>query len=291
VRRILNRFAQGFRLDVDRVWMPEAEMAVTWDGHPCTWQAPTVGLRGKADLALLLDRQTAHVWDWKSGWGMITERDLETDLQARTYGMLIHLLNTVITEVVVSFYYVRWGITRTATFGPQSHERTWAEWQAYSQSVEHMLDAPNDNKVWRPTPGARCATCAVRTRCPVTKLVPEIAVVDDVTLHQAAELYVTHTAAAEAYRERIRAYLDQTGQPPVAMVGGALGYWKEESWRYDADTVRRLAAAHGLDPGQLMRVDPEAVKKAMRRDTACAAEVEASREDAGRIVFKVKRTN
>lgn len=64
VLHLLRQFAGRHRLDLDRVWRPEAELAVTHEGKPTEWFARDVFLRSKLDLPLV-DGWDAQIIDWK----------------------------------------------------------------------------------------------------------------------------------------------------------------------------------------------------------------------------------
>lgn len=287
---ILARFARWFRLEWRHVWDPEAGMSVTWEGEPCEWDDwDRVWFRGKSDLVLLPETTKAVVMDWKSGWHMLTDREMQTDLQPRTYATILRKINPAIECVRVTNYYLRWGIERTAEFDVSTMDSTWGHLRGISDQVERMIDRLNDNRTWTPQPGVHCAGCRVRARCPVGKnVVPEVAVTSLEEAQQAAGLRQQYLARANQIQDQLRAWVDANG--PVPIPGAEVGYVKLESWTYDAEKVARLATEHDVDPFSVLRVDAAEMKKVVRRHPEFGQAVEGVREDAGLVRFETKRT-
>lgn len=155
---LFERFASRFRLDLEKVWKAEAKLAINWEGEPVEWDAPDAWLRGILDLVSLEGGAFSSVTDWKSAWAPLSTSAFSADLQPRTYAMLLHAVNPMLRFNKVKFHFIRWGITREATYSESDFTATLAEWRAISDAVEAAL-ASTDPNAWRPTPGPQCSTC------------------------------------------------------------------------------------------------------------------------------------
>jgi PD-(D/E)XK nuclease superfamily len=260
--RLLESFARRFRLDLDRVWKPEAETCLTWDRKPCAWDDEDVGLRMKLDLTYV-SSPTAKIIDFKTSWAIPTEAVLENSLQTRTYAMGLNAYNPDLQHIETENDYIRFGAKRSCgTFGPADHDETWALWLAISDRVERKLDAMRDERAWKPTPGSHCYTCLVRTRCPLLTANPplgDLIITTEEEAVEAAARALVADAVSKAHREALKLWSDQHGE--VAIGDQVFKYRPRSHVEYDTHAIVVAARELGIEPSAFMRIDSEEIKR------------------------------
>jgi hypothetical protein len=269
-KRLLERFASTFRLDVDHVWGAEIQMAVDAQGEPCAFDDEEAYVRGIADLITVYG-ETAHVCDWKSGWSSISETALRDSLQARTYALLLARLNPAIAQVVVEFVYPRSGKVIAQTFTQADADETWSRWQEIHGRVEQALVVPDDPDIWKPKPGPHCPRCPVILKCPLGMATAHANAGVPTTKLEAEEIYArlqVMGAATKAMRAGLETWIDEFGA--VIVNGQVLDYVPGS---YDARDIEHLAKRHFIEPMRLLRVDPEALRRVLEIEPAFAADV------------------
>ena len=290
LQRMLEKFAGSFRLDLERVWKPEAQMAVDIDRKPVDWTAPTAFLRGIADL-VLIDGTVAWLSDWKTGWVPGTEEDLRRGLQGRTYATLLGAWNRKIETVHVTFHFLRLGVRRSMTFRRQDMDETWAQWLALGEQMYAAMAERDDDKVWAPRPGPQCAYCEVAMACPLGQTdLAAIEIVDEESAKQVAEALPAVEAHVRVKKDRLKAWVKARG--PMQVNGGRWDFYKSEGLAFEnVGRVMALATKHFIEPTELVRVDTTVVRKlaVKNRPFMEALEQEHLVKDAGRVEFKFKK--
>jgi hypothetical protein len=290
-RRVLEKFAGSFRLDLDAVWKAEAELAIDVTGRPRGWWDEDVMVRGKADLVLVNGR-SGEVLDWKSAHVPVSEEALKEDLQARTYALLLHANNPLLEEVIITFAFVRFGIRRTARFYRRDFEATLAEWQEIHTSINEELKGKNlfDTKRWKATPGPHCGMCAAASVCPIgEEAIRNVATLTYGDAEQLAERLIGLDAMREALRNKLKEYVKDKG--PVETVGFRFDFFPSASYEYNTAQVERIAHQHFVDPALFTKVDTAALAQAIRNNPAMAAQIdqEKARWDVGKVAFSYRK--
>jgi hypothetical protein len=289
LRQVLQQFALGFRLDWPRVWATEIPIAIDYDGQPVGWRSPRVWLRGRPDLALVDGRlQIGEVLDWKTTRVPLSERQLQDDLQARTYAFLFSRMNDQLWEIRVRFYYARTGVTRSASFSRRDIQDTWDLWRSSSAQVEAARARLDDETRWGPTPGPHCTGCPVAMSCPlgIPKLADKLALP---TTPEQAQALAGVVLVLEAIREQIRDGLKawvRARETPVDVAGERFDFYASPRWEYDVAAVRRLAAKHFVDADSVLKVDHPKLERLARREGPFVRAVQAeARRDVGTATF------
>lgn len=285
--QLLRKFAAQYRLDVDDTWMTEAPLACTWEWTPCEFTAPDAGLRGYADLVKVRGRR-AWIDDWKVAWAPMKQQEMRDDLQARTYPLLLWILNPRLEEIIQTFWYVRSGVVRSELFTPADHQETMSRWVSLSDSVEAALKDLENADVWRATPGPHCSMCSVAHLCPMgLERIKQTHVVD---LLQAEDLGLTILAAdagIKLLKDRLKAYCKTHG--PVAAAGGRYGIWVYPGKKHSPHDLIRIAKQFFLEPTDLLKVDTDKLKKVGGKNRPFLNAVNAAAEDKVRTEFKWKK--
>jgi hypothetical protein len=290
-RRVLEKFTGSFRLDLDAVWRPEAELAIDVNGSPRGWWDDDVMVRGKADLVLVNGR-SGEVVDWKSGRFPVSEDELQDDLQARTYALLLHANNPSLEEVIVTFLFVRWGVRRTVRYYARHFEATLTEWRDIYAAINEQLKGKNlfDNKRWKATPGAHCGMCQVASVCPIgEEAIRNVATLTSGDAEQLAERLISMDSMREALRNRLKEYVKEKG--PVEAFGFRFDFFPSASYQYNVPQVERIARQHFVDPTLFTKIDSEALARAIRNNPAMAAQIDAekARWDVGKVAFTYRK--
>jgi len=286
---LLETFAASFRLDLDRVWKTEADLAVDSDRNPTGFFDSNARVRGKCDL-VLTDGLDAWVDDWKSARFVLRDADIAEDLQAQTYAMLVLALLPDVSAVTVRFRYIRYNYIAQATFSRRDADLTWARWQEIGARVDAAHEALTDEKAWAPTPGWACGNCAVVLRCPlaVAEQAPKVGLVtDEEQATDAARRILVLEAAAKALKDGLRKRVESSG--PVSTNGMTFDLYKEESYEYDTNRVIGFAKKHFIEPSTVLKVDTEALKRIGKKEKPFFLDVCGIREDKCRLAFKAKK--
>lgn len=283
-RRLLERFARDFRLEVDTVWDTEPRMAVSWEGEPVEWWDPRAWVRGRPDL-VRVQGFVADVDDWKTNWA--PSPSIDENFQAQTYAWLLHLWNRKLDVIRVHFRFVRWNLVRSATFYEPDFKETEARWRQLSDQVEAAVAEIENEKVWAPTPGPHCVGCPVLLRCPlgIPALGEPLGLPTDPAQAQAqAARLLVLDAAREPLREGLRAWVKTSGR--VTVNGEAFDFYPSARWDYDIWEVVRLAKQHFVDPYLVLTVSAEKLKALLKKERPFVEAVEAkARRDMGTPAF------
>jgi len=290
-KRIVERFAGQFRLDLDRVWKAEAELAVNANGEACGWTDPDALVRGRGDL-VLVDGPLGWVDDWKSGRVTKSSDALAEDLQARTYGMLLFRANPALQQVTVRFQYIRWGYTASTIFRKEDIEATWKRWLEISARIEAALARLDDEQLWAPTPGSHCTGCPVVTRCPLGMVTANEQFGLPTSAEQAEELAkrtLVLDAARKAINDNLKQWVEAAG--PILAAGYSFDFQHDSSYDYDVYAIKGLADRHFIDPLRFLKVDSAALKRIGKKEKAFFLAAEALKTDKGRTSFRPKKVD
>lgn len=290
LKRLLSRFAHHYRLDLDRLWDVEVQLAVDAEGKPAEWTAPDVFVRGRGD-AVFVDGDRGFIHDWKSGFGVLRQGDLENDLQAQSYAMLLSKLNPNLNSIEVAFIYPRFENYRsTWIFRSADFDLAWQRWLEIRAQIEQALAALDDERLWGPTPGAHCAGCPVTATCPigveaVASALPVVLDAQGATM--VAERLVVLNAVRENLTEALKGWILEHGPVPVNDL--AYGFHKSESFDYPVERLVKLAEKHFIDPYKFLSVNSTNLKKAFKKDKGFASDVAAIATDKGSTTFTAKK--
>lgn len=289
-RKILHRFARGYRIDLRNVWKPEAEIALNYEGKPTGWMAPDVFLRMKLDLAMVQGHH-ADIEDWKTGFKVPTKSDVAEDIQGPTYGVGMMKLNPRIETVHVRFHYLRWGIIRHAPaenidFTKKDLDEVWREWLAFSDNLQEALAKGPRAKEWQPTPGVHCGTCEVRARCPIGHEVEKLTVTDDDSAARAFARLLVLDAQRDELTKGLKVWTDKSG--PLELNGKLVGFFKKNRTDIDVKRALSVAAKHGVAVEELFMVNRYQMKKLVKVHDGLEADLAAVTVDVGGTEFRVK---
>ena len=263
-RRLLERFAEKFVLELDHVWKTEARLALDINGNPVEFFADNVFLRGIADLVLVYDGYLAVVKDWKTARTPISEEKMRGDLQANTYPAMMFKLNPAITVVRVEFVYPRAGSTTTVEFTKAEGEATWNRWLETSSRLDKALTVPDDKKVWAATPGEHCRICNVAARCPLgmVKLgVSQGVAVTQESAEEIAKRLMVMGTVEKMLTAGLKAWVDSNG---ALVVDGQV--WDFHPSGFNAKAVKALCEKHFVDPMTVLTLNYDALQKAADKD-------------------------
>lgn len=226
------------------------------------------------------------VWDWKSGWGVMTSEASLKDLQIASYGLMASD-HYGWSEVDIAVDYPRWGITRVVTMGlPEIKE-------AAVRLKEYVLDL----LVWekevaaaKPSearPGPHCHGCPLLTRCDVAH--PE-AIRNENDAKLTALAIIQEETKAPRRREILRDYLaKQTGQRLEA--GGAI-FELALDGHVGVDDPQALAVLlreHGHDVWPLLKVDTDALKKFVKKNPGLREQISTLVVDNRTTRLKIRK--
>ena len=124
-------------------------------------------LNGRFDL-LITDKQTAHIFDWKTGWPQ-PEHRLRHDWQTRLYLALIAESGDALgaefapEQITLTYWYVSEPDTpRTIQYDAAWHRQNWAE----IEQLVAQIEAAVAEAVWPLTDDlAQCRSCAYQAHC------------------------------------------------------------------------------------------------------------------------------
>jgi hypothetical protein len=288
VRWLLEKFAGSFRLDLDRLWDVEIEMAVNAAGEPVEWDATAGFVRGRADLVYVAG-QHGEVLDWKTGRATpLSDQEVQNDLQAQTYAMLLSRLNPNLREVRVAFRYPRFNVQGVGIFGQREFDEAWQRWHEIHHAVKVALEQLDDAVVWLPTPGPECAWCPVAMHCPLATDLRSLPVVqDEEYAHVLAGRALALDGASRQIKDALKVWVEKQG--PIDVNGIRFDYWPMQSYEYEPNRVAGIAEKHFVEPFSVMKVDREKLLKVGRKNAAFLLDVEATRVDKGRTSFQAKK--
>jgi len=116
-------------------------------------------LTGKIDRIDVLPEGTIEVLDYKTGRGMPTQGDVDRDLQLTIYKMAAQEALFPDKTITTSLYYLRHGVTFTASLGAKPMEEAKEEIREVISGIERGEFSPRV--------GAYCDRCEYRSHCAI----------------------------------------------------------------------------------------------------------------------------
>jgi putative RecB family exonuclease len=114
-------------------------------------------ITGRIDRVDVLDNGIIEVLDYKTGRTMPTQVEVDNDLQLAIYQMAAENLLYPDKTVTTSLYYLRHGVTFTASFSPQQMEEKRAEIMEVIEKIAR--------EEFSPRVGNQCDFCEYRAYC------------------------------------------------------------------------------------------------------------------------------
>lgn len=260
---MMLRAARKSRVDWQNFIAVEDEYHMDVDGHD---------FMGRLD-ALYIQGNVAHIPDWKSGWAVPSQAEVDNDFKMACYAALVmDPANYPQVNVVrVNITNLRYGITRDAKLKTFEHaEATKHEIAVRIRQIERAAEADD----FPATPGSYCAVCEFRGECP--RLTEALAragnktppiVSQDQAEYELGQIILLRAAAA-AKTERLADWTAVSG--PVRAKDHVYGPRVVESTNYPPEAIFRACEGTEIDPYKLLRADRRAVEKAINRNAAFA---------------------
>jgi len=209
-------------------------------------------VRGKVDYAEIDEDGVPLIHDYKTAYGVPNQTTVEASLQPKLYAWLASVaLVQDAPEYRVVLDFVRWGTTRTVTYGLPELQEFEADLLVWIARIEEAdPDAP-------PTQCSYCDLCEYRRGCSAWPDEPMIGVPED------APDVLAELLRLEARRkELIAALKTHTAEAgPVVLADQAWGPVVSESWAYDVQGVIDYLMSQDEDPARFLSVNARAVKK------------------------------
>lgn len=286
---VVQRFAEGYEVPVDRVVGNELQLAADAHWSAVPYDSPDTRRRGRIDQ-LELDGQDARVVDWKTSRALPTATELKRMYAPRMYMLLVRAQNPKLRRVTVQIYYVRYHKTREVVFEPSDTESARLEIEEAEKRVQVLLGRPNaaDPAAWPAMPGTQCGICGWVASCPRQA---EVATRGYVTTPEQAEKVagdiVYLEQALEHKRETLREWVKVVG--PVTTSNVRFAYRQESRWEFDVAKILKACQTWGIPAYEVLTVHKKRLEAVLRQAPNLKAAIAGAMKDVGKSKFGWKK--
>jgi len=156
---IVEKFVNIFRVDASRVAGIEEKLAVDIDNNPVDFDDENAYFRGVIDL-LEIDKNVATITDYKTQFNILSDDDMNSNIQLSRYCWLVKKHFPQIDKFVVKIYFARYGATRSSTRSLGDVVKTGVEIGMSVRGIEKT-------ETWDAMPSDVCLYCGYSKSCPL----------------------------------------------------------------------------------------------------------------------------